>query len=29
MKTFLKFLIICAIFGGGWGFLYLIFKVLT
>ncbi len=29
MKTFIKFLIICAIFGGGWGFVYLLFKILT
>jgi hypothetical protein len=29
MKTFLKFLIICAIFGGGWGIFYLLFKALT
>ncbi len=29
MSTFLKFLLICAVFGGGWGVLYLIFKVLT
>lgn len=29
MPTFLKFLIICALFGGGWGMLYLVFKVVT
>ncbi len=28
MKTFIKFLLIAAIFGGGWGMLYLLFKVI-
>lgn len=29
MGTFVKFLVIAAVFGGGWGMLYLLFKVLT
>ena len=29
MSTFLKFIVIAAVFGGGWGVLYLIVKALT
>jgi hypothetical protein len=28
MKTFLKFIIIVILFGGGWGVLYLLFHFL-
>lgn len=29
IKTLLKALLIAGLFGGGWAFLYLIFKALT
>jgi len=29
MPTFLKAIIIAVVFGGGWAFLYLIFKAVT
>ncbi len=29
MPTLLKALVIAAVFGGGWAFLYLIFKAVT